>query len=201
MKPRAGPSLPPPTPAPLAAPRHSLGASQSMQKLLPRTVRTACTASAGFWFPSRVCHGGAGETGQPVSREAAPGPHPAPPWLGPPHPPCPWRCGSPAGWRGSGPARSAPTAPAPPLSRPRSAASARPLPLVPLSPRCSWRLVWGKQPVATADSSPSLLPWLLRGAPLCPGQHPAAQLLPGMPFTSSRERTFSLLRRRGEFAF
>lgn len=81
------------------------------------------------------------------------------------------------------------------------AVSARPLPLVPLSPRCSWRLVWGKQPVATADSSPSLLPWLLRGAPLCPGQHPAAQLLPGMPFTSSRERTFSLLRRRGEFAF
>lgn len=81
------------------------------------------------------------------------------------------------------------------------AASARPLPLVPLSPRCSWRLVWGKQPVATADSSPSLLPWLLRGAPLCPGQHPAAQVLPGMPFISSRERTFSLLRRRGEFAF
>lgn len=80
MKPRAGPSLPPPTPAPLAAPRHSLGASQSMQKLLPRTVRTACTASAGFWFPSRVCHGGGGRdgaAGQPRGRPRPPS-RPAP---------------------------------------------------------------------------------------------------------------------------
>lgn len=45
------------------APRHSLGASQSMQKLLPRTVRTACTASAEFWFPSRVCLAGRGVAG------------------------------------------------------------------------------------------------------------------------------------------
>lgn len=68
----------PPRPQPRRPP-HSLGASQSIQKLLPRTVRTACTARAALWFPTRVCTAGetgGGAGGRSVTR---------PPWV-PPQP-------------------------------------------------------------------------------------------------------------------
>lgn len=60
--------LPRSHPAPAPPAPHSLGASQSMQKLLPRTVRTACTARAAFWFPSRVCAMEEARGGRSVSR-------------------------------------------------------------------------------------------------------------------------------------